>query len=738
MEERTKLLLNQDIRKKITHKKAKTERANKTILWRILFSIILCALLILTIFLGKRPYRGELQEGDISLRSVFAPVDFSYIGGEDKELTKSLRQKAMNRVRPVYDLDANVAKDIIRRLDKFFSQILVLQEQKDSLQFEEMLSKTNFAVKVSDTNLKTLIQDAAVEKVSAKVNKIVETIEGMGILTVQDRNKLSELKTEEITIRRLEQNKEEQKQVSELLNVENAGRKIEELVLSLFPTDRRMRIAIIDLVSKFISPSLFFNEEETRLRRLKAAEAIPLQYKQIEVKKNELIIAKGHRVDKKHLTQLKVLSKLQTKKNAFSSYLGVAILVIIIIGLTAVYLSLSEPKVFFNNRDTTILGLLIILGAILAKSITLSPLPSYFIPTAMISMLIAILISYRIALMVTVVLSLLVGIIAGDKLNVTFVSLVGGIVGSYSVLGIRRRSQLLYAGFLVGLANFTCISGIGLFHSLEYTVFLKEGFWGISNGFISVIIVAGLLPVFEFLFKKTTNISLLELSDLNHPLLRELVVTAPGTYHHSLVVGNLAEAACEAIGANPLLARVGSYYHDIGKLGKAEYFSENQQKDISRHEKLSPTMSSLIITNHVKDGVELAHKYKLNEAIIDFIREHHGTGLIYYFYQRALEKVESQESLKEEEFRYPGPRPQRKETAVVLLADSVEAASRVLNEPTPSRIKGLVRKIINNKFIDNQLDECDLTLKDLNKIAQVFTHILTGIFHTRVEYPVKK
>jgi hypothetical protein len=244
-----------------------------------------------------------------------------------------------------------------------------------------------------------------------------------------------------------------------------------------------------------------------------------------------------------------------------------------------------------------------------------------------------------------------------------------------------------------------------------------------------------LLPIFEFLFKITTDLTLLELSDLNRPLLKKMVLNAPGTYHHSLIVGNLAEAASDAIGANSLLARVGAYYHDIGKIEKAEYFSENETGHKSPHEKLAPSMSALIIQSHIKDGIELAKKHNLNKTIIDFIAQHHGTGLIYYFYQRALEKIGDDEKLKEEAFRYPGPKPQTKEAAIILLADAVEASSRTLNDPTPSRIKGLVQKIINNKFIDNQLDECDLTLKDLNKIAAAFVRTLTGIFHTRVEYP---
>jgi putative nucleotidyltransferase with HDIG domain len=307
--------------------------------------------------------------------------------------------------------------------------------------------------------------------------------------------------------------------------------------------------------------------------------------------------------------------------------------------------------------------------------------------------------------------------------------------GVYFVKGVRRRSQVLAAGLIAGVAELIGICGMGLLNLLEPGVFLRDGAWGVASGILSSAVVMLVLPVFESLFELTTNVTLLELSDLNHPLLRSMVLKAPGTYHHSLIVGNLSEAASDAIGANSLLARVGAYYHDIGKIEKSEYFSENESDKKSHHEGLAPSMSALIITSHVKDGVELAKKHKLNNTIMDFIAQHHGTGLIYYFYQRALEKAADENALEEEGFRYPGPKPQTKEAAIVLLADSVEAASRVLEDPTPARIKSLVQKIINNKFIDSQLDECELTLKDMHKIAESFVRILTGIFHSRVEYP---
>ena len=277
---------------------------------------------------------------------------------------------------------------------------------------------------------------------------------------------------------------------------------------------------------------------------------------------------------------------------------------------------------------------------------------------------------------------------------------------------------------------------MGLLSRTEPSIFIVDASWGFGSGILSAVIVTILLPGLEYLFKITTNISLLELSDLNHPLLKKMLTVAPGTYHHSLLVGNLAEAASEAIGANSLLARVASYYHDIGKIEKAEYFSENERfEKKSKHDKLTPSMSSLIIINHVKNGVELAQKYKLNKTIVDIIQEHHGASQVFYFYKRALEKIEDKEMLEAMSFRYPGPKPQTRESAIVLLADSIEAASRSFSDPTPGSIKGMVQKIINNKFIDGQLEECELALKDLHKIADSFARILTGIFHTRVEYP---
>jgi putative nucleotidyltransferase with HDIG domain len=309
--------------------------------------------------------------------------------------------------------------------------------------------------------------------------------------------------------------------------------------------------------------------------------------------------------------------------------------------------------------------------------------------------------------------------------------LISGILTVILCRGARKRVTVIRAGFIVGIAQAIALFFIDHFrfgYPFRYLMFTL-------NGIVSSIIVLGVLPIFEYLFRTVTNISLLEMADFGQPLLQRMVMEAPGTYHHSLVVGNLSEAACQAVGANALLARIGAYYHDIGKLQKPEYFSENQDIKNSKHDNLSPTMSKLVIMNHVTEGVELAKKYRLNCRLMDFIQSHHGTSLVYYFYRRALESLEEDQGVREEGFRYAGPKPNTKETAVVLLADSAEAATRALKEPTPTAIEDVVHKIINNKFIDGQLDECDLTLKDLEKISAVFIRILSGIYHSRITYP---
>ncbi|MDD5633982.1 MAG: HDIG domain-containing protein, partial [Candidatus Omnitrophica bacterium] len=417
-------------------------------------------------------------------------------------------------------------------------------------------------------------------------------------------------------------------------------------------------------------------------------------------------------------------------------FFGVLFLSVLLILMAFIYDLAMRKTVFFRHpRDVAIVLLNVFFIIIVADFIVRSPQPSYAIPMASVGMIITLLVGFDMAFLAVVLSSIFIATIIGGRIEVMLTLVFGSTVGMYMIKDVRRRAGILWAGFLAGAANFFAIFCTGLINGMDMDFYVKDGSWGLTSGIVSGFIVLGVLPLFEHMFKIPTNISLLELSDLNHPLLKKMALEATGTYHHSIMVGNLAESACDSIGANSLLARVGAYYHDIGKIPMAEYFSENEMGVESKHESLTPSMSALIIAKHVKEGEEMAIKYKLNKTMVDFITQHHGNSLIYYFYQKAVQNAGDDTALKEEDFRYPGPKPQTKESAIIMLADSVEASSRALTEPTPASIRNLVKKIINNKFIDGQLDECDLTLKDIDKIADSFVRVLIGVFHARLAYP---
>lgn len=358
--------------------------------------------------------------------------------------------------------------------------------------------------------------------------------------------------------------------------------------------------------------------------------------------------------------------------------------------------------------------------------------PVFYIPFAAIPMLAVILFQDPLlALLLTLASVVSAAASIENPFYLETLFLTSGILSIILVRGSRRRIAIIRTGIIIGALQAGLLLLMERFNVQSPMNYLILFFNGLACG----IIVTGVLPIFEYLFRTITDISLLELTDFAHPIMQRMIMEAPGTYHHSLIVGNLSEAASTAIGAHALLARVGAYYHDIGKLHKPDYFSENHNIDTDKHQTLPPNMSKIVIMNHVKEGVELAKKSNLNGRIIDFIQQHHGTSLVYYFYLRAMENTAEEEQVKEEGFRYPGPKPDTKETAIVLLADSVEAAARSLKEPTPAKIEELVHKVINNKFIDGQLDNCDLTLRDLEKISAVFARILSGIYHSRISYP---
>jgi hypothetical protein len=351
-------------------------------------------------------------------------------------------------------------------------------------------------------------------------------------------------------------------------------------------------------------------------------------------------------------------------------------------------------------------------------------------------MLVAILIGRNEGLIFAVFSSLMVAFLFEDKAPIFVLSLMGNAVAAHCIIRCERRSAFLKIGLVVGAVNGAAILCLSLLSGNLFTIeTLIQLVMGVLGGVLSGFIVSGLVPLFEWLFGYTTDIKLLELANLNQPIFQDLLMMAPGTYHHSIIVASLVEAAAEEIGANALLAKVSAYYHDIGKMKKPLYFIENQPNWKNRHDDLSPQMSSRVIISHVKDGCDLAREHNLGKVITAIIRQHHGTGLVSYFYEKAKKETKgSGKPILEADFRYPGPKPQKKEAGLVLLGDIIEASSRTLTNPTPARIRNLVNARIQQVVEEGQLDESDLTFRDLRKIAETSTRILTGIFHRRIEY----
>jgi len=665
-------------------------------------------LIVIGLIINQRPFKSRLREGDIALKSIYAPYDFVYSGEPDNEKTVKEQQKAIKSIKDVYSLDGRVLDEGIVALDKFFG---------------------------SADSMKLFSKYDGLSVLSVEAKHLLSLVYENGVLSVKDKARIQESGETDIIIFNKAAGTEKQVGVARIPGVDEALRDLYDRAKKVI-SDKKMVQAVVEVLQNEITANLLFEKIITEARRQEAAASVPVQYKQISIKKGELIISKGQRANKDHMAQFLAIEKNEIQRSRGKFTIGALLLVFLLLSVVTIYLILYEPKIFHNTSYLTLIGVLSVAIIFIARAIIVSPLPSYVIPLASISMLIAILLNQRLAIFITIILGLAISINVENSLNLAIMFLFGGLIGIFSTRNIRKRWHIIRSGILVGGVNALSIISISLLNNLNVDSFLADGLWGFGNGILCVFIVMSILPLLEDIFNITTNITLLELSDMNHPLLKDMMVKAAGTYHHSLMVGNLAEAAAETVGANSLLARVGAYYHDIGKIAKAEYFTENHKAGSKvLHDKLTPSMSRLIITSHVKDGVELGRKYKLRSDILDFVEQHHGTGLVYYFFQKALERIEDDGVLKEEGFRYEGPKPQTRETAIVLMADSVEAASRSLTNPNPANIEELVHRIINNKFIDGQLDECELTLRDLNKISGAFIRVLIGVTHTRIEYP---
>ena len=519
-------------------------------------------------------------------------------------------------------------------------------------------------------------------------------------------------------------------------------------------TSPERAVAIVDLAISLIRPNLTFNSRETELLKEQAKKNVTPFY--FKIQQGEMLVRDGDLITETNLIKLTAQKDYLQSRSVFARVPAIALLVglmLMVMGKTDLFKSRQNTK----NKDITLCAIVILSNLIimvvmtiiadeLAKAFSFLSYESlcYTIPVAIASMLISIFVGFNAAVGSAVIMAILSGFlfnISGPSSITMFVFIFTcSTLAAHEVKKFKEQDVPIKAGTKVGAIGILLVIGIKIFKGELLTL---DTPWAMAAAFIGGIlagvITIGTIPIIEIIFGYATEAKLLELANLDQPLLRELMVQAPGTYHHSVIVSNMVEASAEAINANPLLAKVAAYYHDIGKTKKPLYFIENQMGQGNRHEKLEPSMSSLILISHVKDGVELAKAQKLGKEIIDIIQQHHGTSLIAYFFAKAKEQAEKKgwKSLQdmEADFRYPGPNPQTKEAGLIMLADAVEAATRSLSDYSPSRIQGMIQIIFNKIFSDGQLNECELTLKDLNEIAKSFTITLRGIFHPRIEYP---
>jgi hypothetical protein len=506
---------------------------------------------------------------------------------------------------------------------------------------------------------------------------------------------------------------------------------------------------------KLIYPNLTMNKQEVASRRQTARDSVlPIT---ISVKKNQTLLPEGTVIQPFHMAMVKEIQTLRSDRRHDILAVAIAFIFLAIIVVFFQYLRrFSLNRIKIDNKDIFVMGSVTLITVIFAKlfffvietafvtkfgSGLSHDIFLYLMPVAAAPMLVGLLIqSGEVVWLFTAFLSVAMGLMTEMNFAFMVVTFAGGIAAARGVYNCKKRNDIYWAGVRTGVVNALMIVLMLIVTKMDQTNFLKDLVGSVLAGFLSGIFSAMgamiLVPFLETVFSYTTDVKLLELSNLNHPLLKDMIVKAPGTYHHSMLVGSMVEAAAEEIGANPLLAKVMSYYHDIGKMEHANYFIENQKPGQNPHDQISPYMSKTLLVAHVKDGVEMGVAHKLGKPIIDGIIQHHGTTLISYFYNKAMDlKTEGECEISEEEFRYPGPKPQFREAALCMLADSIEAASRSLDEPTPVRLQNIVRNIVQRKFMEGQLDECSLTLKDLSKVEQAFTRILLGIYHQRIDYP---
>lgn len=722
--------------------------ANTKLLLKILIGVLAYVSVFAILLAAVSPKRYDLKAGDIATESIRAPRDV-----ENKIATQRRIEQARQSVAPIYRLNQDVKTETVEEVNKIFEEIKIIRglasERLEEWKARQEADKSQQAAEEEVAPEDEMHQDqGAGQTENAGQEDIYEAAKGeIDYQQVFDKQFLEQLKghmsvqlSNEELLACIMADEAEISQLQERLveiliglldlkikedNLLEAKNTLRNEILTL-PISNELRLVSTTIGLTLLKPNMIYDHEATEAEREKAAENV----EKVIYKKGQYIVQDGQPITEEQIAMLKELGLLKDEPFDVPLVVGLGLLLLVVEVAGIIYIHYFERELADQPLMFILISLVVCLT--LGVSYGMSVVSQYVMPVALSAMLLTVLMKPRIAFFVNVLLAILVGIMTRGQSGVMVAGLLGGMTGIFIAHRSQHRNGLFLAGLGASAASMLSTAGYELMVSGSWWTALRSSMWSGGSGVLAAVLAVGTLPVWENVFGIITPIKMIELSNPNHPLLNRLMREAPGTYHHSIIVANLAESAAQAVGANGLLARVGAFYHDVGKLVRPYYFRENQLTTENPHDKINPTLSTNIIISHAKDGAKLAQKYKIPKVIQDFILQHHGTTPVIYFYHKAKN---NNKDVKLDDFRYKGPKPQTPETAIVMLADTVEAAVRTLPDPSLGKVEGLIRKLIKEKLEDGQLDECHLTLKDLDSIATAFKDVLCGIFHERVEYP---
>lgn len=660
----------------------------KIILYIITFIVLYC-----TLMTGIITRKYDLKVGDIPKSDIKAHREII-----DESATEARKKEAEEKVDKQYSLRTDVQKQSEEKIKGFFSSVeKVLAQDKSEEEKAKLIPRAPF--KITDE------QSNKIASMNAQSTKNLESV------CIDGLNKAYEAPIED----------------GNEQDLKDAKKEYTDFISSSDLSDSEKAIAL-NFVN-VVEPNFFYDKEKTDELIKETLKQVP----PVMIKKNQIVVSEGEPVTAHQLELLGTLGLLSDSASAICIYIALGVLVIIVMYLQYGYIHKYYTAINKEFSKIVMISILNVFPVILARLFGM--MSNYIIPLACMPMLITLLLNYKISLVFSMLNVILIGGAVGFNPNIIILAILNVVLGGTLLRKMQQRNDILYSSITVAVLSSILTFSVGTLTTNNFMEILADSTFAAAGAILSGILTIGVLPFFESTFDIVTNAKLLELSNPNNPLLKKLLMEAPGTYHHSILVANLAELAAEQVGGNPLLARIGAYYHDVGKTKRPYFFRENQFGKKNPHDRLKPEVSSKIIISHVKDGSELAKEYNLPKTIHDFIVTHHGETLVKYFYLTVKNNSENPEEVKEEDFKYPGPKPMSKEQGIVMLADSTEAAVRSINEPTEEKIEKMVNNIIDDKLASGQLDNCDLTLRDISKIKKCFLKALNGIHHERIEYP---